>query len=114
MGVLIPTAPTIQDTATGLEWLDVAVSANITYQTIQSQFSQAGLFSGFRYATDLELSGNDQSGHNPGQVHTLFESAGLGEGFSFSVVGYGLVSCEDPSRIDQPELSPRAHQIPSG
>ena len=27
----------------------------------------------------------------PGQVHSLFESAGLGEGFSFSVVGYGLV-----------------------
>jgi hypothetical protein len=69
----------------------VAVSANITYQTIQSQFSQAGLFPGFRYATDPELSGNDQSGHNPGQVHSLFESAGLGEGFSFLVDGYGLV-----------------------
>jgi hypothetical protein len=69
----------------------VAVSANFTFQTIQNQFDAAGLFPGFRYATDLELSGNNQSGNNPGQVHSLFESAGLGEGFSFSVVGYGLV-----------------------
>jgi hypothetical protein len=79
------------DTATSLEWLDVAVSADYTFQTIGSQFGPGGLFHGFRYATDLELSGNDLTGNNPLQVHSLFESAGLRNGYSFSVVGYGLV-----------------------
>src|SRR5262249_27221010 len=59
--------------------------------TIQQQFAPGGLFPGFRYATDLELTGNDQSGHSPVQVHSLLESAGLGNGFAFSEVGYGEV-----------------------
>jgi hypothetical protein len=79
------------DTATNLEWLDVTVSANFTFQTIQSQFGPAGLFPGFRYATDLELTGNDLDGNGSIQVHSLFESAGLGEGYSFSVAGYSPV-----------------------
>jgi hypothetical protein len=79
------------DTATGLEWLDVAVSANFTFDTIHSQFGPGGLFPGFRYATDVELIGGGLNGNNTSQVHSLFQSAGLGIGYSFSVEGYGVV-----------------------
>ena len=79
------------DTASGLEWLDVAVSSNFTFNTIQGQFAPGGLFPAFRYATDLELTGNDLNGNGNSHIHSLFESAGLGTGYSFSVVGYGLV-----------------------
>jgi hypothetical protein len=65
-----------RDTSTGLEWLDVAVSAPYTFQTIQGQFASGGAFPGFRYATDLELWGQSPRG----QVDSLFKSAGLGGG----------------------------------
>jgi hypothetical protein len=79
------------DTATGLEWLDVNVSAAYTFPTIQSQFGPGGLFPGFRYATDQEFYGDNLNGMSFGPVHSLTQSAGLGEGTTFSVVGYGLV-----------------------
>jgi len=75
------------DTSTGLEWLDVAVSADSTFQTIQSQFGPGGKFPGFRYATDLELGGNTPNG----QVNSLFKSAGIGVSIVFSVANYDLV-----------------------
>jgi hypothetical protein len=75
------------DTSTGLEWLDVAVSADYTFQTIQSQFGPGGLFHGFRYATDLELTGNTPQG----QVDSLFKSAGIGPAIVFSQANYALV-----------------------
>lgn len=45
------------DTATGLEWLDLTQSVNRTYNDVASQFSLAGDYQGFRFATYTEVTG---------------------------------------------------------
>lgn len=42
-----------RDTETGLDWLDLTITANQSYKSIQSQLSSTYL--GFRYATTAEL-----------------------------------------------------------
>ena len=43
------------DSGTGLEWLDVNLSTNLTYNYVSDQFGQGGYFEGFRYATHQEV-----------------------------------------------------------
>ena len=43
------------DSATGLEWLDVDFSANLSYNFVSNQFGEEGDFEGFRYATHQEV-----------------------------------------------------------
>ena len=43
------------DTATGLEWLDVTTTGNISYDDITLQFAAAGAFEGWRHATRAEV-----------------------------------------------------------
>ena len=76
-----------RDTATGLEWLDVAVSAGRTFDDLigidgTNEFAAGGDFAGFRYATRLEIHGNTAQG----QIDSLFKSANLGV-MAFSYVG---------------------------
>jgi hypothetical protein len=52
------------DTNTGLQWLDVPLSQNRSYNDIAVQFGTGGDFEGFRYAT-------------PSEVTNLFNSFGL-------------------------------------
>jgi len=43
------------DTTTGLEWLDVDLSINRSYDDVSSQFGEEGDFEGFRHATIEEV-----------------------------------------------------------
>lgn len=43
------------DTTSGLEWLDLAETANRTYDDISSQLGIGGEFEGWRYATSAEV-----------------------------------------------------------
>lgn len=53
-----------RDTDTGLEWLDVTISLDRTFEDVSSHLGAGGDYEGFRYATRLEL-------------EALFEHAGL-------------------------------------
>ena len=44
-----------RDTATGLEWLDLTLSTNRSYNDVSSQLGVGGDYAGFRYATAAEL-----------------------------------------------------------
>lgn len=44
-----------QDTETGLEWLDVTLSANRSYNQVVAQLGTGGQFAGFRYGTQAEV-----------------------------------------------------------
>lgn len=43
------------DTETGLEWLDLNLSTNLSCLYVSTQFGQGGEFEGFRYATNQEV-----------------------------------------------------------
>ena len=43
------------DTSTGLQWLDLSVTANQSYNEVQAQLQQGGTYDGFRYATRDEV-----------------------------------------------------------
>jgi hypothetical protein len=43
------------DTETGLEWLDVYLSTDLSCLDVSTQFGQGGEFEGFRYATHQEV-----------------------------------------------------------
>jgi hypothetical protein len=43
------------DSATGLQWLDWAHTANRSYNDVSSQLGAGGEFEGFRYATEAEM-----------------------------------------------------------
>lgn len=45
----------LADTATGLNWLDVTQSVNMSYSAVSSQFGAGGQFEGWRYATGDEF-----------------------------------------------------------
>ena len=43
------------DTNTGLDWLDVTISVNQSYNYVSSQFGSGGEYEGWRYATGFEF-----------------------------------------------------------
>ena len=43
------------DTSSGLHWLDLSVTANQSYDFVNTQFQQGGAYEGFRYATQTEV-----------------------------------------------------------
>ena len=43
------------DTTTGLQWLDLSVTANQSYNEMQTHIQQGGAYGGFRYATRDEV-----------------------------------------------------------
>lgn len=45
----------LTDTDTGLDWLDVTTSLNMSYDEVSSQISAGGQFEGWRYATGDEF-----------------------------------------------------------
>lgn len=57
------------DTNSGLEWLDISLSVNLSYNDMISHMQNGGLYAGFRYATQDE-------------VEALFINAGLNMGSS--------------------------------
>ena len=76
-----------RDTSTGLEWLDVAASADYSFQTIQGQFARA-----VRFRASVTRRTSSSWGETPrGQVESLFKSAGLGGTIVFSFENYELV-----------------------
>lgn len=42
------------DTVTGLEWLDVTESLNLSYDDVAVEFNTGGMFEGYRYASTIE------------------------------------------------------------
>ncbi|MBI4889564.1 MAG: hypothetical protein HY821_02995, partial [Acidobacteria bacterium] len=54
----------LQDTSSGLEWLDLNKTAGQSYSFVAANLGLGGLFSGFRYAT-------------PAELHGLFVNAGI-------------------------------------
>ena len=65
------------DAETGLEWLDLSFSTNLSSSYVSNQFGQGGEFEGFRYATHKE-------------VLDFLNSAGI------SIIDYGS---SDPSHV---------------
>ncbi len=73
----------LTDTDTGLDWLDVTLSVNRTYNDVSANFGSGGDFEGWRYASGLEFntlvsnwSGINVSGYsfvdqNPGGINGL-------------------------------------------
>jgi len=43
------------DTSSGLHWLDLSVTADQSYDFVNTQFQQGGVYDGFRYATQTEV-----------------------------------------------------------
>jgi len=46
-----------QDTASGLEWLDLTVTAGMSFNDVSAQFGSGGNYDGWRYATRAEVAG---------------------------------------------------------
>lgn len=72
-----------EDTVTGLQWLDVTVSADRTFDDIvgndgTNEFAPGGDFAGFRHATADELTG----WNNGPQLDSLFINFGFTSSFS--------------------------------
>ena len=78
----------LTDTDTGLDWLDVTLSVNRTYNSVSANLGAGGDFEGWRYATGLEFntlvsnwSGVSVSGYSfvdqdPGAINGLVASLG--------------------------------------
>lgn len=45
----------LTDTASGLDWLDVTLSVNLSYDAVNAQLGAGGQFAGWRYATGDEF-----------------------------------------------------------
>src|SRR3954449_12961250 len=45
----------VLDTSTGLEWLNLSLSTDLTPAYVETQFGPGGQFAGFRYATQEEV-----------------------------------------------------------
>jgi hypothetical protein len=80
-----------QDDVTGLEWLDLTLTAGRTVDDIvgndgTDELGPGGDFEGFRYATKLEVTGWTATG----QVDSLFSNFGLNSTFS-SIGSYPFV-----------------------
>lgn len=52
---IIDNSSYLTDTATGLDWLDVTTSVNLSYNYVSSQFGAGQQFDGWRYATRTEF-----------------------------------------------------------
>jgi len=48
-------AALILDTSSGLQWLDLSVTSNQSYDFVNTQLQQGGAYEGFRYATQTEV-----------------------------------------------------------
>jgi hypothetical protein len=55
--ILIDRVTYITDTSTGLDWLDVTASRNMSYLDVSAQFGTGGKFAGWEYATVNEVEG---------------------------------------------------------
>lgn len=71
------------DTETGLEWLDLPFSLNLSYNSISTQFGSGGSFSGFRHASTTEVealfiaAGIPNIGNGNGSVANIAPSQAL-------------------------------------
>lgn len=54
------------DTSTGMEWLNLPYTDDLTYQQVAADMQPGGIFSGFRFATVQEVLGLYQSAGIPG------------------------------------------------
>ena len=63
----------LTDTNSGLDWLDVTASLNMSYNDVSNQLSTGGIFEGWRYAAAAEFGGMASSalGVNTGITSTL-------------------------------------------
>ena len=52
------------DTVTGLEWLDITESVNLSYNDVAAELNTGGMFEGYRYA-------------NTAEIENLFDAFGL-------------------------------------
>lgn len=91
-----------QDTSSGLEWLDLTVTAQRSYNDISSEFDASGELEGWRYATEVEISsffdafGGDSNFYNGWSI----ENNGLFDAVSQL---WGNVQCvTDPYSCNQP------------
>lgn len=60
----------LTDTTTGLDWLDVTKSDNLSYDFVSNQFGSGGMFEGWRYATGGEF--NALVGNYTGSTITYY------------------------------------------
>ncbi len=79
-----------RDTSTGLEWLDLDVSAGRSFADLTGldgspEFEPGGVFAGFRYATREQLTG----AINGPQLDSLYKSLGISPFGFTSIGGYG-------------------------
>jgi hypothetical protein len=76
----------LSDTVTGLDWLDVTKSANMSFDYVSTQFGAGGLFAGWRYATGNEF--NALVGSYTGTLPTTYDLVSHNEG---EIDGLGIL-----------------------
>jgi hypothetical protein len=101
---IIDNGPYTTDTESGLDWLDVTLSIDRSYDDVSTQFGSAGDFEGWRYASGLEfeqlwnnISGVDESSPYGAEFYDIDETtfsidpyvAMLGDTYDAYIVGLG-------------------------
>jgi hypothetical protein len=101
---IIDNGPYTTDTESGLDWLDVTLSIDRSYDDVSTQFGSAGDFEGWRYASGLEfeqlwnnISGVDESSPYGAEFYDIDETtfsidpyvAMLGDTHDAYIVGLG-------------------------
>ena len=87
------------DSRTGLAWLDLTFTTNLSYNQLVTGLQPGGRFAGFRFAT-------------PDEVLSLYTSAGFGEGYYLQGdPPYGEVASPRPIRPErEPELQSKSQE----
>lgn len=91
------------DTATGLGWLDLTETTDLSYDYISSQFGSGGEFEGYRYANESDINTffanagalgpfNGNSSDNQAGLTTLFDLWGETQSYPTSQNAYFLTA----------------------
>lgn len=84
-----------RDTSNGLDWLDLGVTANRSYDDISSQLGAGGEFSGWRYATRSEIISFFDSFGGDSQYYLGWTTQN-NDLFSNVAPYWGDLKCDDP------------------
>lgn len=75
-----------RDTETGLDWLDVTVTAGLSFNAVSAEFGAGGDYEGYRYATTAELD----------QLITNFGYVAVNQNCDYGMTNCDIVSGDNP------------------
>ena len=99
--VIIDNGSYTTDTDSGLDWLDVGSTLNLSSNEIQAQFGSGGLFEGFRFALldEVEVLMDNLGGTRSGLGYYLGSTPGNGPVADAALALFGVVEPIDPGSI---------------